>query len=512
MRFKSFLFFILIGFHTLTAQCQTPPTPQSPYNFTEVEDNIRQALAKKEIPSMVVAISKDGKILYERAFGYADIENKVPASVNTAYRLASVSKPVTATGLMVLYEKGRVDLDASAERYAKPLRFQSFVGDPSRVTLRHLLSHTSGLSSYFQYAFGDAGTNAPDFEAAFHRYGVLMQAPGTLTQYSNLGYGLIGFIIAQQSGTSFSSFMKHEVFDPLKMKNSFVERPSDSTIEVAKTYDNDLKRLPDLYNNTAGAGSLYASVHDLMLFGALHLGTGDTSKPLLSRKNIELMRSNVEPSAFNPFFGSSIYYALGWYVEPDDGGYKSVWHEGGMPGASSFLKFIPDERIAVATITNVADKNDLIEQVADQLIKVVLPAFRPKPLNAIADYKPYESQPEYVGKWSGTIYVQQRELPCTLTFATNGEIHISYFDSDDRSKAKEAIFRGMVNGAAFMGGFPGDLPSDDIQREPAPRLALDLIREGDVLSGRIAAYTAGTSKLHHLYPFYIRLRRESAQR
>ena len=424
-----------------------------------------------------------------------------------------MSKPITATGLLVLYQKGRVNLDVSAEQYAKPLRFRSFAGDPSGVSLRHLLSHTSGLSSYFQYSFKDEQASTSGFEAAFNRYGSLFHPVGRIMEYANLGYGLIDFIIAKQSGTSFADFMMKELFDPMHMENSFVEKSAKLSIQVAKAYDGELKRLPDVHYNLAGAGNVYSSVHDLMLFSTLHLSPERAQKPVLSKENAELMRSHAGNAAFNPYFSSSTYYALGWYIQPDDGGYQSMWHEGGMPGASTYLELIPSEKVAVATVTNVADKNELIETVAHELIKVVLPSYRPVPLNVTANYKAYEAQPDYLGKWTGIIHVQDRRIPCTLTFMTNGDVHISYVESDG-SKLKEAKFRGMVNGNSFMGSFPGDLPSDDIQRQPAPYpyLTLHLIREGEVLSGRIAAYTAGTSKIHHLYPFYMRLVREGSRK
>jgi len=510
VRTKSIVLTVCLCFQPSIAFRQSEAPPKSSYDFSAVENRIQQAIAQKEIPSMVVAISKEGRIIYEGAFGYADIEGKVPATVNTAYRLASLSKPITATGLMVLHQQGAVNIDASAEQFAKPLRFRSFAGNPSGVTLRHLLSHTSGLSSYFQYAFGDEQATAPDFEAAFSRYGTFFHPAGVLTEYSNLGYGLIGLVIAGRSGKTFSNFMKTEVFDPLEMRNSFVARPTSSSVQVARTYGNDLKLLPDLYNNTEGAGNLYSSAHDLMLFSALHLGTARMQKPILTRENIERIRNSGGSTAFNPLFGPSTSYGLGWYMRSDDGGYKTMWHEGGMPGASSFLKLIPDEKIAVTAITNVADKNDLVETVANELIKVVLPSYGPEPLNATASYKPFKDQSDYLGKWTGAIYIQDRKLPCSLTFQAGGELHIVYGDSRSGAKSQEATFKGMINHKSFMGSFAGTLPSDDLQQNPPQLLVLHLIREGNILSGRIAAYCGGTSKVQYLYPFYIRLERDNS--
>jgi CubicO group peptidase (beta-lactamase class C family) len=510
MRLESIGLILCLCFPLLNSFAQNGERTPKRYDFSAATKTIQEAIAKKEIPSMAVAISKDGRIIYEDAFGYADMEKKVQATVNTAYRLASVSKPITATGLMVLYQKGLVKIDAPAKQYAKPLRFRSFAGNSSDVTLRHLLTHSSGLSSYFRYAFGDDQSAAPNFEAAFDRYGSFFHPAGRLMEYSNLGYGLIGFIIAKQSGESFASFMQTEVFDPLDMRNSFVTKPTNTSIQVAKTYDSDLRVLSELDNNTEGAGNMYSSVHDLMLFSAVDLAMDQGRKPLLSEENIELVRNSGQTSAFNPLFGVSTSYGFGWYMRPDDSGYKTMWHEGGMPGASSFIKLILAEKISVAAITNVADKNELIETVANELVKAILPSYQPEPLNATVGYKPYDGQAEYQGKWTGSIYVQGRRLPCSLAFRRGGELHIIYGNSSGAVKAQEATFKGMANGRSFMGSFPGRLPSDDLQQNPPQILVLHLIREGNILSGRIAAYCGGTSKVQYLYPFYIRLQRETA--
>ena len=281
MRLRSIALILCLCFQPLNSFSQNEAVPQKTYDFSGVVAKIQEAISKKEIPSMVVAISRDGRIIYEDAFGYADIEEKVPATVNTAYRLASVS----------------------------------------------------------------------------------------------------------------------------------------------------------------------------------------------------------------------------------DSGYKTMWHEGGMPGASSFIKLIPAERISVAAITNVADKNQLMETVANELVKVILPSYQPEPLNATANYKPYDSQADYQAKWTGSIYVQDFKLPCSLAFKSGGELHIVYGNSSGGVKAQEATFKGMINGKSFMGSFPGTLPSDDLQQNPPQMLVLHLIREGNILSGRIAAYCGGTSKLQYLYPFYVRLER-----
>jgi len=98
----------------------------SKFDFSLVEQEIQQALDSAIIPSIVVAVAKDGKIIYEKAFGFSDIENKIKATTSTSYQLASVSKSLTATGVMVLNHKNIVDIDSSAEKYMLPYKFNAY--------------------------------------------------------------------------------------------------------------------------------------------------------------------------------------------------------------------------------------------------------------------------------------------------------------------------------------------------------------------------------------------------
>lgn len=305
--------------------------------------------------------------------------------------------------------------------------------------------------------------------------------------------------------------MQKEVFGPLEMRNSFVATPASSSIQVAKAYGGDLKVLPELYNNTEGAGNVYSSIHDLMLFSAVDLRAAEGTKSILSPENAELVRNSGQNRAFNPVFSASTSYGFGWYTRPDDSGRKTMWHEGGMPGASSFIKLIPEEKIAVAAITNVADKNELVEAMSNELVKAILPSYHSEPLNATANYKPYGGQAEYQGIWTGSVYLHDRKLPCSLVFGDGGKVHIAYGDSQSGTKLEEADFQGMINGESFMGSFPGNLPLPDLQQNPPQMLVLHLILRGKLLSGRMAAYRGDSSKVQYLFPFYVRLERNSSR-
>ena len=179
------------------------------FNFDLVEKEIETALSNKEIPSIVIAVAKNGKIIYEKAFGYSDIENSIKATINTPYQLASVSKVFTATGIMLLQHQKKIDIYESVEKYMSSLEFKEIGGTASEVKVIDLLNHTSGLGTYFHLNYADEGAYHDNFENAFNKFGSLFHPSGKVYEYSNMGYGLLDYIIGVQSGTSFSNFMEN---------------------------------------------------------------------------------------------------------------------------------------------------------------------------------------------------------------------------------------------------------------------------------------------------------------
>lgn len=481
------------------------------YDFSNIEQQIKENIESRTIPSVALAIAKDGEIIYEKSFGYADIENKISATNETSYQLASVSKTMTATGIMILDKKSDFDIFEPAQKYIKPLKFKSFEGDSSKVRVVDILNHTSGLGTYMQISYLDENKPNDDFETTFNKYGSLFHPAGVKSEYSNLGYGLLDYIIEKQSGKDFSKFMEDELFAPLNMKHAFVEGFKKEGISIAKKYDANLRVLPNVINNTRGAGNIYASIHDLILFGMFNLKK--ENEKILDSKSLDLMHGFVNKEALYHYYDST-YYGLGWYFKPNDNGYKIVWHEGGMMGASSMIKLIPSENIAIAVILNTSNQQ-YCQQLTNQLSKVVLPDYEPSPMNEVAEYLPYTSDDTYFGEWKGSVKVEDLDIPCSLSFQPDGNIIIDYLDFTFRSyftggsplPNKTFLLSGMVNKNSFIGMFPGDLPSKDIRHEFSQFMSLKLIKNGNVLSGTIVALAAADRE-YYAYPYYIKLIKE----
>jgi CubicO group peptidase (beta-lactamase class C family) len=480
-----------------------PALAKNPYDFSKVESDAAQAIKKGTVPSLAIAIARDGKIVYEHAFGYSDMEAHVPATTHTAYSLASATKPITATALMALHERSGISLSAPVETYVPALHFRDGAGNTAPVNLLQLLSHTSGLGTYARIYYGDAIAHADSLDDEFRRYGVLVDSPGRVSEYSNLGYGLIGEVIERQAKQPFADFVARAVFRPLGMKDSFIDTPSGQAISVAVGYDASLTRLPTFRNNTPGAGNAYASVHDLIRFGMFHLDPDSVDHPPLTREDVARMQANANPGAFQHYYGAA-YYGLGWYVRPDDGGHRVVWHEGGMPGASTIIKMLPEQGIVAVVLSNRTEANDLTQALADQLIRAVLPDYRPAPLDPVASYVSYAAQPEFLGSWVGTITVDGVKLSCSLVLDSDGNGKIRYVDPAKPQAVTEANIRAMVYGDSFVSGFPGRLPTSSIGANDAPLLLLKLVRTQNRLSGAIVAYSS-PQRLDYLLPFAIEL-------
>ncbi len=224
------------------------------------------------------------------------------------------------------------------------------------------------MATYAQIHYGDDIARAPAFARSVERYGVLVQPPGRVAEYSNLGYGLLGHIVEQRSGRRFGDYLERNVFEPLGMKDAFVDAPASADADVATPYDAQSQALPKLHNDTPGAGNVYASAEDLIRFAQFHLDPGGAKASVLSPESVRRMQQKTDPQALHHYYAGA-YYGLGWYVRPDDGGQRLAWHEGGMPGASTIIKLLPERRIGVVVLANKTEVNAITQAAADDALR-----------------------------------------------------------------------------------------------------------------------------------------------
>ncbi len=500
---KSPSFFLLV----LAVCCLGPIGFSSPNServaqediFGNVRSRMADVVNKSRIPSFSVAVAHDGVIIWEESFGWASIEKKIEATPHTLYSLASISKPITATGLMVLFERALVDLDNPANDYLGTAQLTAFAGDVSDATVRRLLHHTAGLAIHWNFFYEGDEYKRPNMEESIRRYGILVVPPGVLYNYANFGFGILEFIIEQVSGMTYRDFMTKEVFKPLALSNMDILLSPDEAAHdnVAQRYMGKTS-IPFYDFDHRGASAVYSSAHDLVRFGMFHLKNHlEDQESILKDKTITLMQEDVDPKL------PEIGYKLGWSTG-DLYGYKIVSHGGGMPGVSTTLQLLPEENVAVVILSNSSNRN--LSSYAQDIFAALLPEFAEKRsrVKKKAQQKP-EKIPvpqELVGVWKGEIYTHSGAVPVEIEFNEDGKA-ASRLTGEENTDMKplDPVGRPSFRKDGFNGSFRIPFPTEDGSREKHAVL-IDLMLIDKALVGVASAVANNT---RYRLPSYIKL-------
>src|SRR5687767_6264099 len=378
-------------------------------SFDGVRSLIQRQMTERQVPSVAVAVARDGRIVWEEAFGWADRENRIAATPHTLYSLASISKPITATGLMILKERGLIDLDRPINDYLGHAKINVRVGDPAAATVRRVANHTSGLPLHYQFFYEDESYRAPSRDETILRYGNVITVPGERYQYSNLGYGILDYVISRVSGKSYRDFMRTEVFVPLGLTRMSVDVDPALQQQQAVRYGTDGLPIPFYGFDHPGGSAIYASAHDLVRFAMFHLKSHlPDQKPILSDSTIDEMQRPTADA------GPGQGYGIGWSTTEYAGGRRSVSHTGGMGGVSTSLRLFPAEKIAIVVLTN-AGSHPVAGMVMDEIVKTVLPDVARQPsVPAAAGAPRFEPPGELIGTWTGRVHTHRAPLDFTL--------------------------------------------------------------------------------------------------
>lgn len=301
-------------------------------------DALIAPLVKSDRFSGAVLVAKDGKPVFRKGFGLANREWNIPNDPTTKFRIGSITKQFTATAILQLQEAGKLSVDDLASKYYPDMP-SAWAG----VTIKHLLTHTSGIPSY---------TNIPHFFEAESRRDrtpdeiikltadkPLDFAPGSKFAYDNSGYILLGYIIEKVSGETYADYIQHHIFDPLGMTSSGYDV---STTVIAKRAAGYSRTKAGLINTPFlsmtepfAAGSLYSTVDDLLIWDqALSAGK------LLSPASYQVM-----------FTDYGHHYGFGWFID-DKFGHQHIWHEGGINGFVTEFSRYPKDKLTVVVFSN----------------------------------------------------------------------------------------------------------------------------------------------------------------
>ena len=351
---------------------QPAATPLPPSTVSEIDRAVQAFLTRVPSPGLSVAVGLDGELRFERGYGLADLEHRVPATPSTVYRLASVSKPITAVATMQLVERRRLSLQDTVGKWL------SYVPAALRpITIRQLLSHQSGIRHYTAQE-DDTTTHYPrhydSLREALDMFASdpLVHAPGTRMTYSTYAYTLLGVVIEEAAGQTYVEAVRQQIFVPARMVDSV---PDDVLAIVpnraagyARSATGGLRKAAfmDPSYKTPGGGWL-STAGDMVRFGqAVQSGT------ILSPASLERMTTMETPPGQPPTF-----YGLGWIVEgwgvpgrPRIPGL--AWHGGVQQGVTTNLYMLLPERLVVALMINLEGEGLALTELAAQIGNIAL--------------------------------------------------------------------------------------------------------------------------------------------
>ena len=311
-------------------------------------DQARQVIQARihEYPGLSVAVGMNGRILWSQGFGWADIEGRVSVRPASRFRVGSVAKPMTTALLALLYEEGKIDLDAPVQRYVP-----SFPVKKHPVTTRQLAGHIAGIRHYN----GDEFLSSDYYATVLGGLEIfdddpLLFEPETDYSYSSYGWNLISAVIEGAVDGNFLELMDERVFDPLELRSTEADQNRLIVMDRVRPYelndDGQFENAPYVDNSYKWAGGGFVSTaEDLVTFGMAHLGSG-----FLKPETLELLWASQKTRD-----GEKTGYGIGWRVGTDEKGRRVVGHGGGSVGGTTRLSIYPERGLVIAMISNMAD-------------------------------------------------------------------------------------------------------------------------------------------------------------
>jgi serine beta-lactamase-like protein LACTB len=355
------LLFALLCAAPAVAQQQPQRLPEE--KIKKIEQLIATEMSRQSIAGLSVAVVADNQLRWSAGYGFADLENFVPAKASTVYRLGSISKPVTAVAVMQLAERGLLDLDAPVQKYCP-----AFPQKQWPVTVRHILGHTAGIRHYNSDAEFDSTRFYPTVTdgLAMFKDDPLLHEPGAKYTYTTHGYSVLGCAVEGVSKRKFADYVRENILAPAATERMRVDSVADLIPGRAQGYrrnaDGTLRNSPLADNSyKIPGGGFVSSVEDLARFAVAvqtwKLVKRETAEQMFTRQRLRDKRETP--------------YGLGWQVGATADGQRVVSHGGAQQRVSTLLYTRPGQNFAVALMTNVESTrlNELAAQIADVVLK-----------------------------------------------------------------------------------------------------------------------------------------------
>ncbi len=311
------------------------------------------SMADWKVPGAAIAVVQDGKVTLAKAYGQRDVEANLPVTAATQFRIGSITKSFTATGVAILHNEGRLDWTKPVRDYLPEFRLHDPVAT-ERITIRDLLSHQSGLPRHDWVHL--PGDRAPAELLGVMRYLEPSRDIRAAWQYNNLCYNVVGLLIERVSGQSYEAFIRARLTDRLGMTVGFTLDDLEASADAPRAYMmHEDTRLPAmrLPIRTPASGAINTTVADLANWMRLHLGKGEFNRerllPAALIDELHAPRVYENQSEFAEF--GAAHYGLGFQCQSYRGD-RVVFHGGGWPGWGARMTLVPDFGIGVAVLTN----------------------------------------------------------------------------------------------------------------------------------------------------------------
>jgi len=342
--------------------------------YDELDKLLPKAMKRHEVPGASVAVMRNHRITKTASAGVINLNTRVKVNDESVFQVGSISKPFTATIIMQLVDEGKIELDAPVRRYLKDFRVLRH--DVSRkVTIRQLLSHTSGIDGDF---FEDSGRGDDATEKLLKMATMLpsLFEPGEMMSYCNIGYAALGRVIEVITGDSYDAAIRRRLFEPLGMERAFT-LPEDSLKHrsaIGHVPGSNKKSGWQVANQSylafgqKAAGSTPSmTASELLRFASMHMNKGLNREgdKVLSRKSVQNMQRG-QISLLKHAGRNVRQWGLGWFL-CDWQGSRLYGHDGATIGQYAFLRVLPEKGLAVAMLTNGGYAGDLYKEIFGHL-------------------------------------------------------------------------------------------------------------------------------------------------
>ncbi|MFX0117430.1 MAG: serine hydrolase domain-containing protein [Candidatus Hodarchaeota archaeon] len=466
--------------------------------FEPIRSKVLSLIDNEKIPSMAIAVAKDGEIIWQEAFGFADKEKNLLATVNSIYPVGSMAKSITATGLMVLVDRGKVNLSDPVEKYLPKNKIRVFEGNSNDLTVKSVLNMSGGIPHGW-LIYNESAKSLFSTET-LSESAISVFPPGE-EEYSNFSYAIPEFLIEEVMQQSFSDFMQSSVFRPLGMMHSSFHFVKNREKDFTTRYGAELETLPQKYQAPVGSANFYCSIHDVIRYALFHLKQLPDQTNVIRDETLDIMHSVTGKATQNAIFG------LGWGILDIEEGIKCLISNGRVSGGSSALMIIPSKNLAIACLLNMS--TDWVNPYADNIVFEIADLFVPnfsEKLEKIQESfetenspKPYEPSPSLLGEWDGYLLFK-KEIPVQITFNSEGGIHLRVEKQKDQELNNAAILKDYLMGSLKKPLSIEELPENN-------KVSIKLKIEDQRIYGYMSIQYS-TEQAYISIPYYIHLERQ----